>query len=155
MFGRVVIENSTKLQTDVLEIQPECEPINIPSRFNEDITTSSVLRNVIIENLAKLHTDVPGSLPEHEQLTRHRHLIWGKKNDGSEITLNTSIFDIAYNEIVKRRKNTFLVPYVKVGRDFIDQLTKHLNEWNNEKEMLLIVLKATVVLLAVGLQKPS
>ena len=53
------------------------------------------------------------------------------------------------------RKNTFLVPYGKTGRDFIEQLTKYINNWNNGLEMQHISLKAAVVHLALGLQKPS
>ena len=53
-----------------------------------------------------------------------------------------------------RKKNTFLVPYGKIGRDFIDQLSKHINDWNNDTAMQHLVLKAAIVLLAVGLQKP-
>ena len=51
-------------------------------------------------------------------------------------------------------KNTFLVPYGKIGRDFIDQLSKHINDWNNGSAMQHLALKAAIVLLAVGLQKP-
>ena len=52
-------------------------------------------------------------------------------------------------------QNIFLVPYGKTGGDFIDQITKHINDWNNGTEMQHVALKAAIVLLAVGLQKPS
>ena len=52
-------------------------------------------------------------------------------------------------------KNSFLVPYGKTGRAFIDQITKHIHDWNNGTELQHIALKAAFVLLAVGLQKPS
>ena len=52
-------------------------------------------------------------------------------------------------------KNTFLVPYGKTGRDFIDQLTKHIDDWNNRSPMQHLALKAAIVLLAVALQKPG
>ena len=48
-----------------------------------------------------------------------------------------------------------MVPYGKVGRDFIDQLTIHINQWNNKSDKQHIALKAFFVLLAVGLQKPG
>ena len=71
------------------------------------------------------------------------------------ITLNTSTIENAYDEITSWRKNTLiLVPYGKTGRDFIDQLTKHVNDWNNGTEIQHIALKAAIVLLAAGLQKP-
>ena len=47
------------------------------------------------------------------------------------ITITTATIDDAYNEVTTWRKNTFLVPYGKTGRDFIDQLTKHIDDWNN------------------------
>ena len=60
-----------------------------------------------------------------------------------------------YDEITQWRKNTFLVPYGKVGREFIDQLTQHITEWNNASHVQHIALKAATVLLATVLQKPS
>ena len=69
--------------------------------------------------------------------------------------LDASLIFKAYNEIITWRKNSFLVPYGKTGRDFIDQTTKHIRDWNNETEIQLIAWKAAFVLLAVGLQKPS
>ena len=64
-----------------------------------------------------------------------------------------STIDNAYNEITKWRKNIFLVPYGKTGKDFIDKLTQQINDWNNGSEMQHIALKAAIVLLAVGHQE--
>lgn len=61
----------------------------------------------------------------------------------------------AYDEITTWRKNVFLVPYGRTGKDFIDQITLHINEWNNCSDNQHIALKAAFVRLAVGLQKPS
>ena len=61
--------------------------------------------------------------------------------------------DNAYNEISKWQKNTFLVPYGKVGGEFIDKMTEHINDWNNGSKMHPIALKAAIVLLVVGLVK--
>ena len=52
-------------------------------------------------------------------------------------------------------QNIFLVPYGKIGRKFIDQITKHINDWNNSTESHHIALKAAFVLLDLVLQKPS
>ena len=49
----------------------------------------------------------------------------------------------------------FLVPYGKIGRDFIDQVTSHINDWNNSSDNCHVSLKAAFVCLAVGLQKPG
>ena len=56
----------------------------------------------------------------------------------------------AYDEITTWRKNVFLVPYGRTGRDFIDQLTLHINKWNKASDNQHIALKAAFVLLAVG-----
>ena len=71
------------------------------------------------------------------------------------ITITTATIDDAYNEVTKWRKNTFLVPYGKTGRDFIDQLTKLIDDWNNRSPMQHLALKAAIVLLATALQKPG
>ena len=41
------------------------------------------------------------------------------------------------------------------GRDFIDQLTKHIDDWNNRSPLQHLALKVAIVLLAVALQKPG
>ena len=82
-------------------------------------------------------------------------MFWGQDPEGRPITVNVSTVEDAYDEIVKWRKNTFLVPYGKIGREFIDKFTEHINDWNNGSPLQLIALKAAIVLLSVGLQKPS
>ena len=47
------------------------------------------------------------------------------------------------------------MPYGNIGRNFIDQVTLHINDWNSGSDNQHISLKAAFVLLAVGLQKPS
>ena len=49
----------------------------------------------------------------------------------------------------------FLVLNGKIGRDLIDQVTSHINDWNNSSDNCHVSLKAAFVLLAVGLQKPG
>ena len=70
------------------------------------------------------------------------------------ITITTATIDDAYNEVTTWRKNTFF-PYGKTGRDFIDQLTKLIDDWNNRSPMQHLALKAAIVLLATALQKMS
>ena len=49
----------------------------------------------------------------------------------------------------------FSRPLWKTGKDLIDMVTKHIDDWNNGSDMRHISLKAAFVLLAVCLQKPS
>ena len=97
----------------------------------------------------------PGSLPDYVSVYKPETMKWGKRIDGSEIVLQTSVIADAYNKIATWTKNVFLVPCDKTGRDFIDQVTSHFNDWNNGANSQNMALKAAFVLLAAGLQKPS
>ena len=99
--------------------------------------------------------DAPGCLLNYEAINAPSTFVWGQHGDGRTITVSSSTIDNAYYEISEWRKNTFLVPYRKVGREFIDKMTEDINDWNNGSKMQPIALKAAIVLLAVGLQKPS
>ena len=85
---------------------------------------------------------------------QHR-FYWGRNCNGGMITITTATIADVYNEVKTWRKNTFLVPYGKTGRDFIDQFTKHIEDWNNRSPVQHLALKAAIVLLAVALQKPG
>ena len=97
----------------------------------------------------------PGKLPEYNHLLFPSSVFWGQDPEGRSITVNVSTIEDAYDEIVKWRKNTFLVPYGKIGREFIDKFTEHINDWNNGSPSQHVALKVAIVLLAVGLQKPN
>ena len=98
--------------------------------------------------------EVPGSLPEFSTVDTPQSIVWGE-SEGKMITVSSSEIINAYDEITSWRKNIFLVPYGKIGREFIDQLTKHINDWNISTESQHIALKAAFVILALALQKPS
>ena len=72
-----------------------------------------------VEGPAKDLSDI--CLPEYEPVSQLSSVYWGRKSDGAEIWLNTTAIANAYNEVTTWRKNTFLVPYEKIDRDFIDQ----------------------------------
>ena len=64
--------------------------------------------------------------------------------------MTTSVILEANDEKTTWRKNVFLVPYGNT-----DQLTLHINEWNEGSYNQHIALKAAFVLLAAGRQKPN
>ena len=99
--------------------------------------------------------EAPGCLLDYEPVNKPSSIYLGRKSDRAEIWVNTTTIVNAYNEVTTWQKNTFLVPYGKIGRDVIDQLAKHINDWNNYSEMQHIALTAAIVLLALALQKPS
>ena len=78
---------------------------------------------IIIYLLYYYNVSVLGCLPEHNVVDKPSMITWGTRSDGSLIVIPTSIITDAYNEIVTWRKNVFLVPYGKTGREFIDQVT--------------------------------
>ena len=63
--------------------------------------------------------------------------------------------DVAYDEIIKWRKNVFTVPKGKVGRLFIEEITKWLEYFNEDSKYRCIALKVFMLLPALLLQKPS
>lgn len=85
-----------------------------------------------VENLPQYHFEMPGCLLDYEPTSKPSSVYWERKSDGAEIWLDTTAIANAYNEVMTWLKNTFLVPYGKIGRDFIDQLAKHINDWNNK-----------------------
>ena len=96
-----------------------------------------------------------GCLPEYNSVYKPSKIKWGEQSDGNAIIISSSTIIDAYNGIVTWRKNVFLGPYGKIGRDFIDQVTLHINDWNSDSENQHVSLKAACVLIAVSLQKPS
>ena len=98
---------------------------------------------------------ISGCLPEYNNVNKPPMINWGKRSDGRTIVISTSDITDAYDEITTWKKNVFLVPYGKIGMDFIDQITMHINDWNSGSENQHVSLKAVFVLLAVGLQKPN
>ncbi|PFX14523.1 Neurocan core protein [Stylophora pistillata] len=106
-------------------------------------------------NKRKDQTRQLGFIPGRFSVCKPENIKWGKRTDGSEIVLQTSVITDADNEIATWKKNVFLVPYGNTGRDLIDQVTSHINDWNNDANCQHIALKAAFVLLAVGLQKPG
>ena len=75
--------------------------------------------------------------------------------EGRSIIVDVSTIENAYDEISKWRKNKFLVPFGKTGKEFIDTLKELINKWNKGSEMGFISLKVAIVLLALCLEKPG
>ena len=154
-------EDSQEQNTGLFSLErtdKEFQYVNLQTTRNQDLHTTNTLQipgDAEHNQHNEDNTRVPGCLPEYNAVYKPSIITWGKRSDGSAITLSTSIIIEAYNEITAWRKNAFLVPYGKVGRDFIDQVTLHINEWNHGSGIQHIALKAAFVFLAVALQKPS
>lgn len=140
------------------ETGSESQYANLLTTSSQDLYTTSTIQfpgeKEQIEQ-GENNAKRPACLPEFRTIYKPSMINWGKRSDGTAIVISTSVITDAYNEITTWRKNVFLVPYGKIGRDFIDQVTLHINDWNSGSDNQHISLKAAFVLLAVGLQKPS
>ena len=76
-------------------------------------------------------------------------LVWGS-HSLADIQL---IVNATHDEIVHWRKNLFLMPSGKVGKQFIRETTHLLDSWTNESFLCKIALKAVMIMPA--LQKPK
>ena len=127
--------------------------------FNNDYNEESQYAGLPNETITQIDDQRENTreqyLPEYNRIDIPESIEWGRSDNGSPILIQTSTIINAYNEIILWKKNVFLVPYGKIGRDFVDQLTIHINQWNNKSDKQHIALKAFFVLLAVGLQKPG
>ena len=106
-------------------------------------------------NLGKCFKWRAGLLPNYEAINAPSTFVWGQHADGRTITVSLSTIDNAYNEISKCRKNAFLVLYGKVGRGLLIRWQRIETIGATDRKRQPIPLRAAIVLLAVGLQKPS
>ena len=87
----------------------------------------------------------------HEPEQQHEDFYWN--------TVHGRIYQkdlqYAYNQIVYWRKNIFVVPIVAAGKKCIDERSRILNLWTNNKSLKIIALKAIHVMPVLLLQKPS
>ena len=60
----------------------------------------------------------------------------------------------AYDEVVHWQRNLFLVPYGRVGRDFVHELAKLFLSYGKVGPLEVIAIKATMLMCALLLQKP-
>ena len=78
-------------------------------------------------------------------------LVWGS-HSLADIQL---IVNATYDEIVHWRKNIFLLPSGKAGKQFIRETTRLLDIWTKESVLCKIALKAVMIMPALLLQKPK
>ena len=136
----------------------ESQYANLLASPKQDLHTAStpeIPGDVEQKEQGEDHLNSAGYLPEYKTIYKPSMINWGKRSDGNAFVTSTSVITDSYIQITTWRKNVFLVPYGEVGRDFIDQVTLHINDWNSGSDNRHISLKAAFVLLAVGFQKPS
>ena len=146
--GDIRIEDTTaSMKEDQEEIEPENREFEVSITPNANSRTSIINLHETVEEFDDQYKDETPSyvnaqsetrenvieegasthFPEYNMVDKPATIEWGKDDDGAQIIIQTSSITKAYNEIISWRKNVFLVPYGKTGRDFIDQLTMLIN----------------------------
>ena len=78
-------------------------------------------------------------------------LVWGYHSSDDL----KQIINACYKEIVHFRKNLFLVPSGTAGKNFVREMTRVVNFWNDKSSGLSsISLKTHMCMSALSLQKP-
>ena len=99
---------------------------------------------------ASLHDrDHNGLCPDHDPV--NRNFTWGETDGDSIVSQVTA----AYEQVVHMRKNLFMPPTGNVTKQFINEMTRLINEWNHDTPLGDISLKALMIMPALLLQKPS
>ena len=76
---------------------------------------------------------------------------WGDY-DGHVFEKNLNVI---YDIIVYWKKNLFMLPTGRAGKDYIDEITRLSNAWIQDSAMKHITFKAIMVMPSLILQKPS
>ena len=133
-----------KLSTITKEFSME----NLLSLISEPI-------DIIIEQEQSYPTEqselVEVTLPTYEPIPHIPTLSYNNLDGKSFVEL----IDKAYNEIVKWKKNLFLVPTGNKGKELINELAHWLDQFNKNTTFKFISLKVFMVLPSLLLQKPS
>ena len=107
----------------------------------------ALIASPIVEPSAPLS---PPELPPYPLLSQPA-FTWGQL-DGQDFTQAISA---AYVEVVHWRRNQFLVPSGKVGRDFVTELARLFQSYAEGSALESVALKAAMVMPHLLLQKPS
>ena len=67
----------------------------------------------------------------------------------------SQIINAIYEEIVHWRQNLFVIPSGSAGKDFVREMTRLIELWNNDTALKSFSLKALMIIPTLLLQKPS
>ena len=78
-------------------------------------------------------------------------LIWGLLSLSDICQIINSI----YEEVVFWKRNLFMLPSGKVGKEFVEECSRLINEWVDDGPLRLVALKALMIMPSLLLQKPT
>ena len=110
------------------------------------LRTVKIIEN---QNCIETSTNTTGSIKTSS--APQKSFTWGKyPSHVFEANVST-----VYEQIVYWKKNLFLLPSGKAGKQYIDETTKLMNEWVQESPLKDIAFKAIMIMPNLLLQKPS
>ena len=83
--------------------------------IDESILPSGNSDTVFVEGNRNIESEINSGLETPSSF------VLGQYDEGRSITVNVSTIENAYDEISKWRKNTFLVPFGKTEKEFIER----------------------------------
>ena len=131
------LDQVLKAETAAADNHPFATGVEIPDDDNAQISDS-------------VATPEP-CLPGFQPMSATSNFKWGEV-DGDVFCSN---INSAYAEIVHWRRNLFLVPSGKAGKEFILELTRLWRAYASASAMEAIALRAAMVMCALVLQNPS
>ena len=115
-----------------------CQSKNINSTVSDTVTTTD--ENTLLDNQSF------GNIKTPEERDK-----WGRY-DSYQFEENLSL---VYEKIVYWKKNLFLLPSGRTGKQFIEETTKLINEWLHDSPLKDIAFKAIMTMPSLLIQKPS
>ena len=96
------------------------------------------------------HSDVAFGLPSFSEMPPPSFL-WNGTIEGSDFVDRVTA---AYDEVVHWRRNLFVVPFGKVGKEFVQELARLFRSYGEKSALECIALKAAMLCCTLLLQKP-
>ncbi len=67
----------------------------------------------------------------------------------------SQVINAIYEEVVFWKRNLFMLPSGKVGKEYVEECSRLINEWVNDGPLRLVAIKALMIMPSLLLQKPS
>ena len=137
--------------------------MNLVNDFNTNHTCSTCARAFRTQRGLKRHlvfcqngmsndvSNQSGVADLTNSITPSKLAIWGNLF----IEDVNQIVNAAYDECVKWKRNLFMLPSGKIGKDYIDECIRLIHEWVNNSPLHDISLKALMIMPSLLLQKPN
>ena len=110
-----------------------------------------VVEHVVERSRCTQITEVPADVEELPAEDRILNAQWGRM---SGVEIRDSVMN-AYQEVTRWRRNIFYLPTGKAGENFIEELTKVINQFNTGSSFESVSLMMVTIMFPLLLQKPA